>query len=201
MKPSDVAAFAKVMGRHQIPFILVGGAAVQHFLPSSTRDVDVLVLSKAYRTAADALDHDPSVVAIAREPGSFVSGTFFSGGTLVRFDLLDAAAYSGDLKGEEFYAYVERYQSERREGIVVARPCVVWFMRLAIQDWRTYVPKVLQDLLSGAQDRWLDDAIAVAHKFGMGALLTERVKEVREAARLLGLGERHLRSAEARGSP
>lgn len=187
MKPSDLPAFRKILERHSIGFVLVGGAAIEHFIPSSSRDVDVLVLPKEYKRAASALDHDPGVVSFSKEEGSFASGHFLSGGALVRFDLLEPSTYSGTLTGEQFFDYVRRYKSVEDQGLVIARPPVVWYTRLVIDDWRTYVPKILQDLQSGGDPRWLSEAASIADHCGTGSKVRERIKGLEEAARVLGL--------------
>lgn len=197
MRPNDLPAFAKILARHRVGFILVGGAAVERFIPSSSRDVDALVLPREYARAVRELDHDPEVVSISKEPGSLVSGHFIASGSLIRFDLLEPNAYSGDRTGEEFYQYVGHYRAVEQEGLTIAKPPVVWYMRLTIDDWRTYVPKILQDLQSGGDLRWLDEALDVANRFGRGPAVAERVAEVRAAGKVLGIG---VPQTEERGS-
>lgn len=187
MNPTDLPTFVEILHRHQVEFIIVGGAAIEAEIPSVSRDIDALVLSRDYARAARELGTDPKVVSISNEPGSLASGHFLSSGTLVRYELLDPTAYSGTRSGEMFFEFVRRYHGRTTKMGTVARPWVVWYMRLVIEDWRTYVEKILRDLRAGAPWGWIGKVRVVALKLGTADRIAPRIDELREVVRLAGL--------------
>ena len=189
MNREHVRAFMKILERHQIRHILVGGAAVMVAFPSESRDVDVLLLARTYEKGVDALDHDPSVVSITRESGQMAGGHFMVGPTLVRFDLLDPGAFSGRRSGDEFFDYVARYGSRAGpEGRVATVP-VVWYMRLVIEGdaWLVQVQKILRDLRAGAPWSLMTRVRVLARRFGEDAKISARIERVRIEAERAGL--------------
>lgn len=190
MNREHVQAFTKILERNRIPHILVGGAAVMAVYASESRDVDALLLAREYDHGVEALDHDPSIVSITRESGEMAGGQFMVGPTLVRFDLLNPEAFSGQRTGDDFFDYVFRYGSrEGPEGKMATVP-VVWYMRLVIEGdaWLVQVQKILRDMRAGAPWSLMTQVRRIATRFGEDARLKERIGRVRqeaERARLL----------------
>ena len=189
MNRDHVRAFARILERHRLRFIVVGGAAVFRAYPSESRDVGALLLTREYARGIESLDRDPSVVAMTREPGETAGGHFLVGTTVVRFDILDPAAFSGTRAGDEFFDYVYRYGSrDAPEGRVATVP-VVWYMRLVIEGeaWQVQVQKILRDLRAGAPWSRMADVRRIARRFGRETRVGERIVRVREEGRRAGV--------------
>lgn len=176
-----------MLRRNDVPFVFVGGVAIEQRFPSATEDLDVMVLPDGYARAVGRVDRDPSVVSMSRGPAEMPGGHVLIRGNLVRFDLLDPAAYSGTRTGEAFYRYVVRYHSDRTELGRVARPEVVWYMRLVIEPWELYVSKILRDLRAGAPWSIAGKVERIAEHFGVRSVVRARLGHLREDARLVGL--------------
>ncbi len=187
MTSDEAADFARILRRNHLDFVFVGGTAIRRHYPSQTFDVDVMVLPGDYRRAVEAIDRDPSVASMDRGPASIPGGHVIVRGQLVRFDLLDPAAYAGVRSASEFYRYVRRYGSEPSPAGRVARPAVVWYMRLVIDPYELYFPKILRDLRAGVPWSTVDAARRIARRFGVRARVGPRIRllaEVAEIARL-----------------
>jgi hypothetical protein len=184
---AEAREFARILRRNGVEFVFVGGVAIEQRFPSATRDFDVMVVPKGYARAVELIDRDPAVVSMSRGPAEMPGGHVLVRGTLVRFDLLDPAAYSGVRPGGEFYDFVARYRSDVTRLGRVARPEVVWYMRLVIDDWELYVSKILRDLRAGAPWTIATKVDHVARRFGVQPIVRARMEQLREDARVVGL--------------
>jgi hypothetical protein len=187
MSETETAAFAKILRRNNIDYIFVGGAAIRTQFPSETFDFDVMVLPKDFNGAVDRIDHDPAVVSMDRTPASMPGGHVVVMGALVRFDLLDPAAYSGKKTGAQFYSYVGRYGSQKSDFGRVAIPPVVWYMRLVINPYELYIPKMHRDLRAGVPWSTIEGVRALGVRFGVSDRIDKRIGRLEETARLAGL--------------
>ncbi len=169
--------------------MIVGGAAVAEVYPSESVDIDVLLMAREYARAVDELDHDPSVVSMSREGGEMAGGHFLVGHTVVRFDLLNPEAFSGNRSGDEFFDFVRRSGSRRTPEGVVAKVAVVWYMRLVIEGdaWLVQVQKILRDLRAGAPWDLTKDVRRIAKRFGVEERLDDRLGLVKQEAERAGL--------------
>ncbi|MCI4366552.1 MAG: hypothetical protein L3K08_02240 [Thermoplasmata archaeon] len=183
----EAREFAAILRRNGIGFVFVGGVAIGQRFPSVTKDSDVMVVPKEYARAVEAIDRDPAVVAMSPGPAEMPGGHVLVRGALVRFALLDPAAYSGDRHGEDFYDFVHRYRSDVSSVGRVARPEVVWYMRLVIDQWEVYVSKILRDLRAGAPWSISTKVDHIAKRFGVRPLVRSRLKHLWEDARIVGL--------------
>ena len=188
MIEAEAREFAQILRRNAIDFVFVGGVAIAQRFPSATQDFDVMVLPKGYARAVERIDRDPAVVSMSRGPAEMPGGHVLVRGTLVRFDLLDPAAYSGVRRGEEFYGFVARYRSDLTDLGRIARPEVVWYMRLVIDQWVVYVSKILRDLRAGAPWSIATKVDRIAHRFGVQRMIRERMEHLKEDARVVGFG-------------
>jgi hypothetical protein len=187
MTRSDAGAFARILERNRIEYIFVGGVAVRTYYPSETEDFDVMIIPRDYQRAVAAVDRDPAVASMSRGPAEMPGGHVIVHGALVRFDLLDPAAYAGRRSGPEFYDYVKRYASDPSPVGRVARPNVVWYMRLVIDRWELYVPKMLRDLRAGVPWSIADEVQRLAERHGVGRAVRDRLRRLRDDARVVGL--------------
>jgi len=187
MKPDEASEFAQILRRNHIDYIFVGGTAILHRYPSHTFDFDVMVLPRDFARGVEAVDKDPSVASMARAPASMPGGHVIVRGSLVRFDLLDPAAYAGTRTGEHFYRYVRRYASEPSPIGRVATPAVVWYMRLVIDRHELYFPKLIRDLRAGVPWSTTDEVRRIAKRFGVADIVGERIHALAELAAILKL--------------
>jgi hypothetical protein len=183
----EASEFARILRRNRIDYIFVGGVAIHVHYPSETIDFDVMVLPSDFRAAVERVDRDPAVASMRRGPGSMPGGHVIVKGELVRFDLLDPAAYSGNRTGSEFYAYVRRYASERSSIGRVARPAAVWYMRVVIDRFELYFPKILRDLRAGVPPSTMDEVRRIATRFGVRSVVAPRLDRLAELARIARL--------------
>ena len=200
MNAEHVRDFGRILRRNEIQFVIVGGAAVRHFVPSESQDVDALLLAKEYRRAVRAFDKDPAVVSFSDEAGEMATGHFHSRFRLVRFDLLNPGAFSGSRSGDEFFLYVARHGSVPTPDGRVARVPIVWYMRLVIEGeaWQAQVSKILRDLRAGAPWLQIGAVRRIAHRFDTAERISQRLPIVADAALRLGLlGGKRVDSVES----
>ncbi|MCI4369284.1 MAG: hypothetical protein ACHP93_05430 [Solirubrobacterales bacterium] len=176
--------FAKILERTGIEYLFVGGVAMAESVPSVTEDFDVMILPSAFDAAVAAVDRDPSVVSMGRGPAEMPGGHVLVRGALIRFDLLDPNAYSAQRSGIDFYRFVKRYHSRATNLGRVALPEVVWYMRLVIDDWELYVPKILRDVRAGAPWALAEKVRRIARRYGVEAVLRSRLARVEEDLRI-----------------
>ncbi len=205
MRPEHVPAFAQILRRNKVRYIIVGGSAVLHFYPSESRAVDALLLAREYGRAVSLIDKDPAVVSFSSGDGEMASGRFLSRKSVVRFDLLNPEAFSGARPGDAFYDFVSRHGSIPTEDGRLATVDVVWYMRLVIEGeaWRVQVPKILRDIRAGAPWSVVDKSLRIARRFGTQERLRGRVHGpdgLAEATRLAGLSLRGMRRSPAAGA-
>jgi hypothetical protein len=187
MTAEEAREFAQILQRNRVDYIFVGGVAIRNRYRSDTVDFDVMVLPRDFAGAIERIDHDPSVASMTRGPGSMPGGHVIVRGELVRFDILDPAAYAGNRTGSEFYSYVRRYASEPSALGRVAFPSVVWYMRLVIDRYELYFTKMRRDLNAGVPISTLREARRIATRFGVGPLMARRVAQFEEWARVAGV--------------
>jgi len=189
MKLEHVGGLADILRRNRVRFVIVGGAAVLRSFPSESRDVDALVMTRDYERATEQLDKDPGVVSFTNEGDEMAGGHFLSQGALIRFDLLNPEAFSGERNGDDFFDYVVRWRSTATEVGRVASVPLVWYMRLVIdnENWAIQVPKILRDLRAGAPVALFAEVRRVARRFGVLGRVEPRIEFVRDAAMRAGL--------------
>jgi hypothetical protein len=166
-----------------VPFVVVGGGAVAQDVPVATKDVDVLIDRRDWEAIDSAIETAPEATPL--EP---VTGTIR--GTLIRIgdrsyelEFISAEPFSGRFSAETFEQFVREEGSTVREGIRYARPAVVFYMRLATDDWQGHVDAIERDLRAGVPYSVLDLAVGIAERFGVETLLRDRFEYVRKAIR------------------
>jgi len=187
MKSDEASEFAELLRRNQIDFIFVGGTAILRRYPSQTFDFDVMVLPRDFARGVAAIDKDPSVASMSRSPATIPGGHVIVRGSLVRFDLLDPAAYAGTRTGQDFYTYVRRYASDPSPIGRIAKPAVVWYMRLVIDRHELYFPKIVRDLRAGVPWSTVDEVRRIAKRFGVDDVIRQRIQTLAEVADIVKL--------------
>ena len=136
------------------------------------------------RDFARAVDKDPSVGSMTRVPATTPGGHVIVRGSLVRFVLLDPASYAGTRDPRDFYRYVRRYASEPSPIGRVATPAVVWYMRLVIDPYELYLPKILRDLRAGVPWSTTYGARRIARRFGVADVVAQRLEALESVAQI-----------------
>lgn len=187
MITDEAEEFARILRRNGVDYVFVGGVAIGAHFPSETFDFDVMVIPRDFKASVARVDRDPAIVSMGRDPGSMPGGHVIVKGELVRFDLLDPGAYSGARSASDFYTYVRRHGSEPSPLGRIARPAVVWYMRLVIDGHELYYSKILRDLRAGVPPSTVGAVRRLAIHFGVGALVAPRVDRLVELARIARL--------------
>ena len=120
--------------------------------------------------------------------GTMAGSEFRVGTRWVDVEFINPRLFSGRSPPDEFFDYVKRHRSERTDVGPCATPAVVWYMRLAVPDWEIYVQKILRDARAGVPEATLDDALAIADRFGVRAVLEPRALRAREMIELATRG-------------
>ena len=179
----------RVLRRHAVRYVVVGGQAVARHAATATQDVDVMVTTDDYREAVRKLAEDDGLTKA------------WDGGAVTRFglrslpgvplDVIDASAFAGQRSGAEFFEYLEREGSAELGGVRYASAEVVWYTRLLTKRWRAYAEKIVTNVIDGLDAGLLGRVEELGRRFGTDATLEARIAYVREALRrpeLQGLG-------------
>jgi len=190
-----VGAVDRVLRRHDIRYVVVGGQAVARSAATATVDVDVMVTTADYRDAIARLEQDPELTKA------------WDGGAVCRFglrsrpgiplDVVDAGAFAGLRPGAEFFSFLEGEESTEVEGIRYASPAAVWYTRLMTKRWRAYAEKIVTNVVDGLGVAVLARVEAIGRRFGTESALRPRLQYVQEEldARSLGPSERDAESS------
>ncbi len=172
-----------------VPFVLVGGSAVLPDVPIATKDVDVLVSAPDMERADAAMQGRRDAHPLDPATGTIRGTEVAIGGSKIAVDFLSASAFGG----QRFVDFVRGSGSVSFAGVRRARPSVVFYMRLSLEDWRENIPSILRDIRMGVGEATLDGATRVAERFGTENSIRERVCEVRATLRRVQNAERNVR--------
>ena len=151
IEASGIRAVAEwVRSEIGVPFVIVGGSAIEAEVHVATEGVDILVLGpdlekvdSAIEGRKDAYPLDPG---LGRSEGPrSLSGVRISKSTFCR----------RTFRRRRVLRYVRGGGSVRHEGTRRARPAVVFYMRLSLDDWRENVPSIERDLRVGIPESTL----------------------------------------------
>ncbi|MGI0130786.1 MAG: hypothetical protein ACREDE_09885 [Thermoplasmata archaeon] len=167
-----------------VPFIVVGGSAIEQEVPVGTKDVDVLISEADWETVDGALENRKDASPLEPMDGTIRGTKLAIGGTLIDLEFLSPEPFSGTHPPGEFVRYVRDDGSKKRGRIRYAGPDVVFYMRLSTEHWQAYVPSIERDLNAGIDPATLDQVLALGDRFGVGERLRGRIQAVREVLRL-----------------
>lgn len=185
VEPNEIRALTEwVRAAIGVPFIVVGGSAIEAEVSVGTKDVDFLVSARDLEKVDLALESRKDAHPLEPATGTIRGTEVLIGRASIQVDFLSATPFGGEV----FLDYVQRRGSIRYEGARRARPKVVFYMRLSLDDWRENIPSIERDLKAGISVSALGGAILVARHFGRGELIEERVNAVRRI--LKGLDNR-----------
>jgi hypothetical protein len=165
----------------RVPFVVVGGSAIQIEVQVATKDVDILVSDRDLSTVDSTMEGRADAYPLDPATGTIRGTTVAIGRSSIQVDFLSAGPFGGD----DFLRYVRDRGSRSYEGALRARPEVVFYMRLSLDDWRENIPSIERDLRVGVPESTLDGAVGVARRFGRGRRLRERVEAVRKTLQSL----------------
>jgi len=178
MTEPTVEAAARVLRRHGIRFVVVGGQAIAQSAATATRDVDVMISTDEYGRAVAALSADPEAT-VAIEGGAVTRfGVKAMGGAPL--DLIDAGVFCGTHSPSEFFTILATEYSFERDEIRYVNPAAVWYTRLLTKRWRAYAEKIVTNIIDGLDPKLLEDVERMAHRFGTESSLGPRLAYVRE---------------------
>lgn len=166
-----------------VDYVVVGGTAIERHYRIGTMDLDFAIALRDYPSVLEKMAAHPRVRDL-EDLGTMAGCKFHVGTRWVDVELINPKLFRGKLPPDHFIDYVKRYRSERTAFGPCATPSVVWYMRLAVPDWQTYVRKIIRDLRAGVPEKTLDDALAIAKHFGIRELIESRVRQAREMIEL-----------------
>lgn len=186
MNFAEVVRVARWLDRLGPPYIVVGGSAIERLYRVGTKDVDVLIATRAWEELDRALEGRRDATPLEPYNGTIRGTRLLLDGRAIDLEFISGEPFCGSRKPEAFVRYIRRYHSVARSGVPFADPATVWYMRLSISDWETYALKIEQDLRAGVPAATFEDTLRIADHFGVRPLMSERVASVRRVLRLFG---------------
>ena len=179
----DLSAVCAILRREKLHYIVVGGAALERRFPIGTADIDLVIAVGEFASLPGRLARIPGVRAI--EPlGTIIGCEILVETHWTDVEFINPRLFSGKRSAQDFVRYVSRFRSDRTEVGRVARPEIVWYMRLATRDWVVYGQKILRDVRAGVPPTVLETVLEVAGHLGNREVLEPRVERVRELLEL-----------------
>ena len=179
----DLKEVCLELRKADVDYVVVGGAAIERQYRIGTLDIDVVVALKDYASVLQKMATNPRVRDLD-DLGTMAGCKFRVGTRWVDVEFINPKLFCGKLAPDRFIDYVKRHRSEQTPFGPCAVPGVVWYMRLAVPDWQTYIQKILRDFRAGVPGDILDDALAIAEHFGVRELIGPRGRQAREMIEL-----------------
>jgi hypothetical protein len=178
MTDPAVETVDRILRRHDIRYVIVGGQAIAQQAATATRDVDVMVTTADYQGAVARLAEDDELTLA------------WEGGAVTRFgikdlrgaplDVVDAGVFAGKKTGQEFFDFLVQEESSETDGIRYVSPEAVWYTRLLTKRWKAYAEKIVTNVIDGLPADRLRQVEAIAEKFGTDTTIGERIAYVRD---------------------
>jgi hypothetical protein len=173
-----VEAVDRILRRHDIRYVIVGGQAIAQNAATATRDVDVMVTTSDYRGAVARLAEDDELT-LAWEGGAVTRfGIRALRGTPL--DVVDAGVFAGTRTGQEFFDFLVQEESSETDGVRYVSPEAVWYTRLLTKRWKAYAEKIVTNVIDGLPADRLQQVEAIARRFGTDTTIGARIAYVRE---------------------
>jgi len=164
-----------------VPFIIVGGLAVQARLYSATLDVDVMASLEGFQEMIVRLRQDRLFGTPDRRNwlAKYEVRTGPRPDDVTEVDVLNGRRYCGNRTPDEFFEYLrQNWTTDSDLGPSLQVPAV-WYTRLMVPDsGDTYVRKVVRDIRAGASRNALDDVLAIARYCGTLEKVSSRVARI-----------------------
>jgi len=173
-----VAAADLILKRRGIRYVVIGGQAVAREAATSTRDVDVMVATDDFGKTVDQLRQEKDL-AFDWESDQLARFRILPLGG-VPLDVINAATFSGEKSGDEFFRFLAREGSTGEDGVAYAAPEAVWYTRLMTKRWKAYAEKIVTNVIDGVAPQRLAKVDEIARLFGTEATIQLRLAYVRE---------------------
>ncbi len=185
MRADEVEAVAEwLRSEVGVPFVVVGGSAIERSVAVGTKDVDVLISGDDWPSVDEALEGRADAPPLEPMSGT-IRGTIVTiGRGSIELEFLSGEPFCGTRGPGEFTRYVTEKGSQKHGETRYATPEVVFYMRLSTDDWKAYVPSIERDLHAGVNPAALDGVVTIADHFGVGSRIRERVESARKMLRL-----------------
>lgn len=189
MNPRHVEVIARwVRDRLRVPFVVVGGSAIERRYDVGSKDVDHLIAVGSWKSLDKALESRPEASPLEPTSGTIRGTVAMVGDVRTHVEFISGEPFSGKKDPDDFIDYVLAHRSKEIRGVPYADPAVVFYMRLGpgIESWEYNFESIRRDLKAGVPPNTLDEAVAIGRRFGVGPLLSERVRWVRNRFGLFG---------------
>jgi hypothetical protein len=173
----DISTTDAILRRHGIDYVIIGGQAIARTAATTTQDIDVMVTTTGYETAIERLRGEPDLTFDWESDRTARFRIRSLGG--VPLDIVNAATFSGNKTGEDFFAYLAGEGSSEHEGIRYAAPEMVWYTRLLTKRWRAYAEKIVTNVIDGVAADRLGKVEEIAQRFGTEPTVKPRIQHVR----------------------
>jgi hypothetical protein len=160
-----------------VPFVVVGGSAILLDTPDPivTKDVDVLVSGRDLERADRAVEGRSDAPPLDPATGTIRGTKVPIGDSSIDIGFLSASAFGG----QPFLEYVRTSGSVPYDGTRRAKPAVVFYMRLLLDEWEANIPSIERDIGKGIPETTLDRTISIASRFGKEKVIRQRVAATR----------------------
>lgn len=163
-----------------IDFIVVGGSAIENEgYDIGTADLDFVLTSKKFDNVQYQLEKN-SRFRVRDRIKTMIETEFMFENTWHTVEFIDPAYFSGKKTPDDFIDYIKRYRSNEKDIGYVAKPEIVFYMRLMITDWEIYIQKILRDIRAGLPETILDEVIEVSKTLGVEEKMKLRVNKTKE---------------------
>ncbi len=184
MNREDVTRVARWLNGLGLPYVVVGGSAIESTYSVGTKDVNVLIAVGAWGDLDRAIKQRREATPL--EPrGDTIRGSIVTIGTQrVDVEFISGQPFCGNRLPEDFVEYVRSRHSRTVDGVRYADAAVVWYMRLSVETWNEYVYRLEADLRAGVPRETFDIVLTIAGHFGNRAILAQRVTFARKTLSL-----------------
>ncbi len=172
-----------VTALEEIDYIVVGGYAWEKtVMPAGTVDLDIMIIPEEYkeglRKVPDIL-REAGLDVVEREEDPIMSlFEVSSERRIMELEVINSRYYSTGKK--EFFRYAKQYRTTQKNGIYYADPELVWYMRLYLPDWETYLYKCVRELTIAYRVKGytlkLSNILKIANVLGTIKKIKPRVK-------------------------
>lgn len=138
----------KILSNLKIEFILIGGSALElQKYKTETMDIDLIIAPQDFKNLEIKLKKNPHF-QIQEFIYPFIGVTFISKSLKGGIDLefLNSQPFAGEKGGKEFFDYVKKYHCLKTKLGAIAKPEVVWYLRLVNPSWEIYLQKILREI-------------------------------------------------------
>ena len=178
----------------EIDCTVIGGYAWETIItPTGSVDIDMMVMSKNYEKILDEVPnilnkYDIWADVKERDPIISLFSVRYRNET-IEMEIVNSDYYN--TKPFEFYDYVKQYRSVVKDNIRFANPELVWYMRLYLADWETYMYKCLREIIIIKQkknvkfdlNKTLNAILDISRLFGTYKKMKPRVSELKRQAK------------------